>query len=69
MVELFRAVVRLRSTHVSRSLEQLIYLQEELQQQGDPRAAPYGDLVIQHIRARDRLDRALQRELKQSAGQ
>lgn len=64
MEELFRTVIRMRSLHVARSLEQLKFLQEDVQQQGDARAQPYGDLVLQHIHARERLDRALKREIK-----
>ena len=64
MEELFRTVIRMRSLHVARSLEQLIFLQEDVQQQGDVRAQPYGDLVLQHIHARERLDRALKRDTK-----
>ena len=56
---LYRAIIRLRAHHVTESLEQLKYLQEDSQQQGDLRAAPYQDLVLQHTRARERLDRAL----------
>jgi DNA primase len=57
--ELVRAVMRLRRSRLNESLNQLRYLQEELQQQGDPRAMPYQELVMQHTRARDLLDRAL----------
>ncbi len=60
---LYRAVIRLRSNHLTESLEQIIYLQEDLQQQGDLRALPYQDLLLQHIRARDLLDRALKQPL------
>ena len=60
---LYRAVIRLRANHLTESLEQLIYLQQDLQQQGDLRALPYQDLLMQHIRARDLLDRALKQPL------
>jgi DNA primase len=57
--ELVRAVMRLRLAQVKESLNQLHYLQEELQQQGDPLASPYQSLVMQHTKARELLDRAL----------
>ena len=57
--ELVRAVMRLRLAHVKESLNQLRYLQEELQQQGDPLATPYQSLVMQHTKARELLDLAL----------
>jgi DNA primase len=60
---LYRAVIRLRFNHLTESLEQLIYLQQDLQQQGDLRALPYQDLLLQHTRARDLLDRALKQPL------
>jgi DNA primase len=58
--DLARSVMRLRRARLNESLNQLRYLQEDLQQQGDLRAVPYQDLVMQHTRARDLLDRALQ---------
>ena len=60
---LYRAVIRLRSNHLTESLDQLSYLQADLQQQGDLHALPYQDLVLQHARAKDRLDRALNQPL------
>jgi DNA primase len=57
--ELVRAVMRLRRNRLNESLNQLRYLQEELQQQGDPYATPYQELVMQHTHAREALDRAL----------
>ena len=60
---LYRAVIRLRANHLTESLEQIIYLQQDLQQQGDLHALPYQDLLMQHIRARDLLDRALKQPL------
>ncbi len=58
--DLLRAVIRLRMNNITESLNQLRFLQEEVQQQGDPRAIAYQDLVLQHTQARIRLDLALQ---------
>jgi hypothetical protein len=60
---LYQAVLRLRSRHLTESLDQLKFLQEELQKQGDLRATPYQELTLQQIRARERLDRALNQPL------
>jgi hypothetical protein len=60
--ELVRAVMRMRRNRIDESINQLRYLQEELQQQGDPYATPYQELVLQHARAREALDRALRQK-------
>ena len=57
--ELVRMVMLLRLNHVTESLNQLRFLQQELQEQGDLRALPYQDLVLQHAQASFRLHRAL----------
>ncbi len=57
--DLVRSVMRLRLNHVYDSLNQLRFLQEDLQEQGDLRAVPYQNLILQHAQIRDRLDRAL----------
>jgi DNA primase len=64
--ELVRAVMRLRLHRVNESLTQLKFLQEDMQEQGDLRATPYQNLVLQHMQARDRLDRALRQPLTRS---
>ena len=61
--DLVRAAILLRQNHVEESLNQLRFLQQDLQEQGDPRAAPYSDLVVQHIQAKYRLERAAQQPL------
>jgi len=58
--DLARAVIRMRYQQVGQSLNQLRFLQEDQQEQGDLLTRAYTDLVLQHIQARDRLDRALQ---------
>jgi DNA primase len=57
--DLVHSMMRLRLNHVYDSLNQLRFLQEDLQQQGDLRAVPYQSLILQHAQIRDRLDRAL----------
>jgi DNA primase len=57
--DLMHAIMRLRLHNVTESLNQLRFLQEEVQQQGDLRAMSYQELVLQHVQVRDRLDRAL----------
>lgn len=61
--ELVRMVMLLRLNHVTESLNQLRFLQQELQEQGDLRALPYQDLVMQHAQASFRLHRALNQPL------
>jgi hypothetical protein len=57
--DLVRCMMRLRLNHINESLNQLRFLQEDLQLQGDLRAVPYQNMVLQHTQIRDRLDRAL----------
>jgi DNA primase len=57
--ELVQKILLLRRNNVNQNLNQLRFLQEEVQQQGDLRAQVYADLVVQYIQTRDRLDRAL----------
>ena len=57
--ELMQKILLLRKQNVTESVNQLRFLQEEVQQQGDLRAQVYADLVMQYIQTRDRLDRAL----------
>jgi len=65
LAALFQAVIRLRSNQIIESLEQLKYLQQDVQDQGDLHAVPYQELVLQHTRSRERLDRALYQPLTQ----
>jgi hypothetical protein len=61
VAEMVRAVLRLRLHNITKNLNQLRFMQEDAQQQGDLRALSYQELVLQHIQARDILDRALHR--------
>jgi len=57
--ELIQKVLLLRLNTVREHLNQLRFLQEEIQQDGDLRARSYAEMVVQYIQMRERLDRAL----------
>ena len=61
--DLVHSTMRLRLMRINESLNQLRFLQEDLQEQGDLRAIPYQSLVLQHTQIRDRLDRALRQPI------
>jgi hypothetical protein len=58
--ELFRAVVKVRRLVVEENINQLRYIMEGAQQEGDLRVKNYQEQAIQHNRLRNNLDRALQ---------
>jgi len=55
--ELFRQVVQLRAIALTESINQLRFMQEEAQQQGES-VTGYRDLVLQHVRSLNYLDQA-----------
>ena len=57
--DLVRRAVQLRMNNINQALNQIRYLQEETQEEGDLRAAAFQDLVSDHIQVRLLLDRAL----------
>ncbi|HEU0292458.1 MAG TPA: DNA primase [Anaerolineales bacterium] len=62
--ELLRAIIKLRRTVAGENLNQLRFLQEEVQQDGDSRASFYQDVVLQHTRLLRDLDQARRRMLQ-----
>jgi len=56
--ELLRGVIKLRRVAAGESLNQLRFLQEEAQQDGNLRATSYQELVLQHTRLLRDLDQA-----------
>ncbi|MFZ5908901.1 MAG: DNA primase [Chloroflexota bacterium] len=56
--ELQRSVIKLRRMGLSESLNQLRFMQEDAQQQGDLKATPYQQQVLQHTRLLRDLDQA-----------
>ncbi len=56
--ELQRSIIKLRKSRLNESLNQLRFLQEEAQQQGDLRAASYQELVLSHTKLLRDLDQA-----------
>ena len=62
--ELLRAIIKLRRTVAGENLNQLHFLQEEAQQDGDSRASFYQDVVLQHTRLLRDLDQARRRMLQ-----
>jgi DNA primase len=63
MEDLIRTVIRLRQIRITDTLNQLRFLQEEIQQQGDLSLGPYQESFAQYIQVRDRLDKASVRPL------
>ncbi len=61
--ELVRSVLQLRRERIHQGIEQLRFLQEDLQQQGEMSLGPYQELFIQYMQSRDKLDRALAKPL------
>lgn len=59
--ELLRGVIKLRRGAASENLNQLRFLQEEAQQDGDSRASFYQEVVLQHTRLLRDLDQAHRR--------
>ena len=59
--ELFRSVIKIRQLAVVENINQLRFIMEEAQQEGDARVKNYQQLAVQHSRLRNNLDRALQR--------
>jgi DNA primase len=62
--ELLRAIIKLRRTVAGENLNQLHFLQEEAQQDGDSRASFYQNVVLQHTRLLRDLDQARRRMLQ-----
>jgi hypothetical protein len=56
--ELQRSIIKLRRLGLNESLNQLRFMQEEAQQQGDLRATSYQEQVLQHTRLLRDLDYA-----------
>ncbi len=57
--DLNRRVVELRRVGIKQNLNQLRYLEEDAQDQGDLRAAPYWEMNTQYLQMLNRLDQAL----------
>ncbi|MDD5370597.1 MAG: DNA primase [Anaerolineaceae bacterium] len=57
--ELNRRVIQLRLQRLNQNMNQLRYLEEDVQEQGDLRATPYQEVNLQYILERSRLDHAL----------
>jgi len=56
--DLFRGVIKIRRLGLDESINQLRFLQEDAQQQGDLRAVSYLEMVSQYRRSRNALDQA-----------
>ncbi|MGE5251547.1 MAG: DNA primase [Bacteroidota bacterium] len=57
--ELFRNIVSIRRLAVEQNINQLRFIMEEAQQEGDLRMKNYQELAVQHSRLRNSLDQAL----------
>jgi len=62
--ELVRSVLQLRSERIHQGIEQLRFLQVDLQETGEMSLGPYQELFIQYMQSRDKLDRALAQPLQ-----
>ena len=62
--ELVRSILQLRIERIYQGIDQLRFLQEDLQQQGEMSLGPYQELFIQYMQSRDKLDRALAQPLQ-----
>jgi hypothetical protein len=56
--DLFRGVIKIRRLGLDESINQLRFLQEDAQQQGDLRAVSYLEMVSHYRRSRNTLDQA-----------
>lgn len=59
--DLLRNLIVLRNRKLSQDIDYLRFLFQEAQENGDIKATQYGQLMIKHIQAKQRLDRALGR--------
>ncbi len=59
MEDLLRTFLTLRLTRVNESIEQIRFMQQELQEQSSASVSPYQDLIPSYIQARNRLETAL----------
>lgn len=59
--DLMRTLVKLRLLRVSDGINQMRFMQEDLQQQGESTLTPYHELIPQYIQARSRLEAILSR--------
>jgi DNA primase len=62
--DLINTIIHLRQIRVMEGLNQLRYLQEDLQQHGENGLESYNELVLQHNKTRAKLDRALARPVR-----
>jgi DNA primase len=62
--EMVRCVLQLRIERIYQGIDQLRFMQEDLQQQGEMSLGPYQELFIQYMQSRDKLDRALAQPLQ-----
>lgn len=61
--ELIKTIIKLRLLRISESLNQLRFLQEDLQNQGGASLGTYQDMVLQYSRTKARLNQALNRSI------
>lgn len=59
--DLMRTLVKLRLLRVSDGIQQMRFMQEDLQEQGESTLTPYHELIPQYIQARSRLESLLSR--------
>lgn len=64
MEDLIDGIARLRYIRLTENINQIRFLQEEAQQQGQPYLDMYKDIFLEYIRLRDRLDRTLGKRIQ-----
>lgn len=62
--DLIRSVLILRQIRVKEGVQQMRYLLEELQEQGDFEVNPYQDMILSYAMMRSRLDQAIERPIQ-----
>jgi DNA primase len=62
--DLVRTVIQLRQVRIREDLEQLRYLQQELQEKGEASLTPYHELVLNYNQTLARLNRAVNQPLQ-----
>lgn len=65
--DLLRTFLLLRRRNLHKTNEQMRFLQEEAQQEGDLKASDYQQVMVQNTQTLQRLDKALERDLTRAA--
>ena len=67
--DLLRTILTMRKRKMQRSLDQIRYMQQNAQEEGDDRASEYQEVMVKSTKLRDRLDRAMEMVRHRSVSQ